>query len=235
MTTTEIPSRADDTAAAVTVSEWPLRAMLADLLVTAAREDDHPVLCGVVLHTAERDGEPVLVGTSTDRYVAAQAHLRMVSPGGALSRPVAIAASEVRAIVRCLCDDGNQDYDGGTVSIRLEGNWLVLTRVPLSDALGRIEFTVGVGDAGQFPQNFGMVLAGPEGGSQPGPVHLMPEVLSKLAEVASRRGGITVTCFGHDQGVLVQMGSGYRALAMPGRPTISGIALAPVFNLPSAS
>jgi hypothetical protein len=58
-----------------------LRLLLTDLLATASTDPSLPMIAAVQLHTAgDQSGHTLLVGTSTDRYRLAQAHIRLTEP-----------------------------------------------------------------------------------------------------------------------------------------------------------
>lgn len=224
VTTTEAPPVQD-----IEIDGAALRELLSDLAVTADSEDGHPDLYGIVLHTApgSRSSYPVLVATSTDRYIVAQGHVPVTAtfPGA-----VFVPIPEVQAMIRHL------GTSHSAAVIRVKGDLLTLRVVPCSQSAGYLDctITVAVRTTGAFPRNIRKVLAEPGESPQAGPVHLMPAVLSKLVQIAQHREGMTVTAYGHDKGVLVQMGASYRAVAMPGAQRLAS-ALAPIFDLPSAS
>lgn len=57
------------------VDSKALLELLSDLRRTAANDRTLPAIDGVMLHVAKHEGRVILVGTSTDRYIMAQAHV----------------------------------------------------------------------------------------------------------------------------------------------------------------
>lgn len=180
-----------------------LRTLLTDLARSAATDETLPAINGVLLHTDTTGEQPLLVGTSTDRFVMAQAHIDVLS--GQLPETF-VFVPDLQLLLTALAPREDIDDDVGEGNVRLlrAGNTLTLYR----DQVVRIDLW----DM-EFPpirQHFA-----PQPGARQS-TQLAPEYLQMFAEIAASRGAPAVALTIQDDAtpVLVHIGERYRAVVM---------------------
>ncbi|MFL6144915.1 MAG: hypothetical protein ACJ72N_24000 [Labedaea sp.] len=214
MTTTITPTATAASAAPtpedrVTIDAAALWGLLSDLMLSAGHEACLPtILNGILLHTAiDAAGSAVLVGTSTDRFMLAQAHepigsgrfpqtfLRvpavraLLSVLGAPDDPDEEAEPPGPAVLSVTADTVTLTHAGQTVQVAWSSDWYPATALaPLltePQPVSRAAFVAG-------------------------------SYLGVLAAVADRRDGrVVLTVQQPDRPMHANIGDRYRALVMP--------------------
>lgn len=197
------------TAASLTVDPAEFHGLLVDLMRSASDDSALPMINGVLLHLADHDGTKVLVGTSTNRFLAAQA---FINAGGDLA-PLWLDLSRVKQIVAIL-----KPYTRANnllTELSIADDKLVV-RQPGDIVLPAVSITVPVGDQHDSFPKMAKLFAPDEDAATGDAVTFDPRWLSVPLAVAKRRGErFTFTTVRVKKANFVQVGERYRALLMP--------------------
>jgi hypothetical protein len=207
----------------IAVDGFGLVRMLTDLLRSAGTDAAMPMLHGVLLHTAKRDDVTVLVGTSTDRFVAAQAHTEAVGRIPKLWVPYS-AAHRIVTVMKPMVRKDRPDFE---IEVREES---FTVRLASLDAETGIAVT-GKRGKPKLPERIVEMLQ-PVGDQGSEELTLARHPLTVITQVAKDRGiPARIQFFAPNKPVLVQIGDQYRCVAMPmrreNRDTV------PVFPIPA--
>lgn len=239
----------------ITVRRTEFAELLTDLAPHVHTDDDLPMLNAVSLHTAQHNDTTVLVGSATDRFTLAQAHIPLT--------PTADPGTPAEENEADQPDEPNTPRGAGLPQVFLPQpavhrvrQWVRTHRTSRQDDYLHIAAATGSGHGTvtfTFDHDGGSLTEYTDSGAQyPDlgrmlevtakkpfvPAAINPTFLGRFIATAHRRGEpMHITTHGHGQPTEIAIGDHYRGLAMSTRlPTTDSGDLpepAPVFLLPS--